>query len=112
MNKKLIAKELITEAKKLMAADVYVQNPEIIKQVNDYADKFEKQAKRTGLYCVSIQFFLERDKCFAYIDFCKDTFLKTRDLKDNGTFIKLNKLVRDMEDARLDIQKQIDMEFD
>ena len=47
-----------------------------------------------------------------YIDFCKDTFLKTRDLKDNGTFIKLNKLVRDMEDARLDIQKQIDMEFD
>lgn len=90
-------------------ADGYVQNPEIIKQVNDYANKFEKQANRTGLHCVSIQFFLEGDKCLAYIDFNKGTDLKTRDLKDNATFIKLNKLVRDMEDARLDIQKQIDM---
>ena len=111
MNKKIIAKELISAAKLLMAANVYVQNPEIIKQVNDYADKFEKQAARSGLNFCSVQFFLERDKCFAYIDFIKSPYHKTRDLKDDGTIAKLGKLVRDMEDARADIQKQIDEEI-
>ena len=108
MNRKLIARELITEAKKLMAADIYVQNTEILKQTSNYSEKFKKQAVQAGLNFCRPRFFIERDKCFSYIDFIKSPNCKTKDLQSEGTITKLSKLVRDMEDARADIQKQID----
>lgn len=112
MDKKMIAKELISTAKRLMAANVYVQNTEILKQTSKYAEKFKKQATQAGLIFCRPEFFIERDKCFSYIDFIKMPYFKTSDMQSEGTIAKLGKLVRDMEDARLDIQKQIDMEFD
>ena len=46
MDKKMIAKELISTAKRLMAANVYVQNTEILKQTSKYAEKFKNKLPR------------------------------------------------------------------
>ena len=60
MDKKMIAKELISTAKRLMAANVYVQNTEILKQTSKYAEKFKNKLPRQDWFFV-VQNFLSKE---------------------------------------------------